>query len=191
MRDLVLKIGGSLIHQIGEILPIILSSERKVLIIPGGGIFAQTVRDCQVRGSFAHWMAIAGMEQYGWYIASFGIPVTTVPDLSETRVFLPYRFLQETDPLPHSWEVTSDTIAAYVADQKETELAILKSVDGITKDEGLIRQITEPTKTDVVDPLFIPFVLSHHVPTIILNGRNPDRLADLLSGREVYGTSLS
>ncbi|MBN1168098.1 MAG: uridylate kinase [Methanospirillaceae archaeon] len=191
MRDLVLKIGGSLIHHLGEILPVILASERRILIIPGGGIFAQTVRDCQVSGSYAHWMAIAGMEQYGWYIASFGIPVTAVLDLPETRVFLPYRFLQEIDPLPHSWEVTSDTIAAYVADQKEAELAVLKSVDGITREDRLIRQITEQVKTDVVDPLFIPFVLSHHVPTIIMNGRKPDRLADLLSGREVYGTSLS
>ena len=30
-------------------------------------------------------------------------------------VLAPYRWLREADPLPHSWDVTSDSIAAWVA----------------------------------------------------------------------------
>jgi aspartokinase-like uncharacterized kinase len=34
------------------------------------------VRQDQVNNDAAHWMAIAAMEQYGWFISSFGIPAT-------------------------------------------------------------------------------------------------------------------
>ena len=29
----------------------------------------------------------------------------------------PYRWLRESDPLPHSWDVTSDSIAAWIASE--------------------------------------------------------------------------
>ena len=191
MTDLVIKIGGSLISHIREITQIIRFSEKKTLIIPGGGIFTERVRDCNVDGSVAHWMAIAGMEQYGWYISSFDIPVTDTPShSSQTSIFLPYCYLKKTDPLPHSWEITSDTIAAYVAALLGTELVILKSVDGILSDGTLMRHVTTPVPTDVVDPHFIAFVLSHAIQTTIINGREQERVSSLLRGLRVPGTFI-
>jgi aspartokinase-like uncharacterized kinase len=60
-------------------------------------------------------MAIAAMEQYGWFIPSFGILATdkiSVP--LTTTVLLPYRYLILTNVLPLTWDVTSDTIAVWV-----------------------------------------------------------------------------
>ena len=37
--------------------------------------------------------------------------------LVNVPVLAPYRWLREADPLPHSWTVTSDSIAAWVAGQ--------------------------------------------------------------------------
>jgi aspartokinase-like uncharacterized kinase len=105
-------------------------------------------------------------------------------------ILLPYRVLREHDPLPHGWDVTSDTIAAWVASELGIELLILKSVDGITRDGTLVPRITEPLASGEVDPCLIPFVLSRRVRTTILNGRVEGRLGDFLAGKEVPGTVI-
>ena len=122
---------GSLCRQVPAIVPSCRETKRPLLIVPGGGPFANAVREIRVDGDAAHWMAIAAMEQYGWYIASYGIPSTgalAIPD--RPTVLLPYRCMREHDPLPHSWDVTSDTIAAWVAGMLGLDLLLLKSVDG-------------------------------------------------------------
>jgi aspartokinase-like uncharacterized kinase len=172
-------------------VPVLLSSERPLLIVPGGGPFADAVRQAQVPDDTAHWMAVAAMDQYGWLCASHGLPVTdrlTVP--GRTAVFLPYRSLREHDPLPHSWDVTSDSIAAWVAAILSLELLLLKSADSVNID-GVIR--TRGTKTpvaDTVDPFFIPFVRKHKIKTTIINGSVPGRITKFLHGRKVPCTKI-
>jgi aspartokinase-like uncharacterized kinase len=104
-------------------------------------------------------MAIAAMEQYGWFISSFGILTTdriAVP--LTTTVFLLYRCLILTDVLPHTWDVTSDTIAASVAGTLPLDLLLLKSIDGIFIIGILQEQVTGLVESDIIDPSFIPFV---------------------------------
>jgi aspartokinase-like uncharacterized kinase len=188
---LVVKVGGSLFDQIPTLAPILNSSKRPLFIIPGGGHFADNVRRCHVDEDTAHWMAIAAMEQYGWFIASFGIPVTEKLRLCQkTTVFLPYQCLRMNDVLYHSWEVTSDTIAAWVAASLGLDLLVLKSVGGIIINGVLQPQITRPVDTDVVDPFFIPFVLKNSVKTTIINGTDPKRVENILKGTVVSGTKI-
>ena len=102
-------------------------------------------------------MAVLGMEQYGWYIASFGI--STSPDLQvpeHPTVFLPYALLKKEDPLPHNWDITSDTIAAWVAYRLGLDLVVLKSVDGIMKGGTTWNRITTPMACEEVGPGFHP-----------------------------------
>jgi aspartokinase-like uncharacterized kinase len=189
--SLVVKIGGSLQASIPTLVPILSESERPLFIIPGGGTFADAVRAADVDDDTAHWMAIAAMEQYGRLISSHGIPVTAqlvVPD--KTTIFLPCASLRTTDPLPHSWDVTSDSIAAWVAEQLDLDLLLLKSTDGIVFEGGLQENITEPVKTDVVDPFFIPFILKNKIRTAIIRGSAPERVRDFLKGLPVPGTSI-
>ena len=131
------------------------------------------------------------MEQYGWFISSFGILTTdriAVP--KTTTVFLPYRCLRITDVLPHTWEVTSDTIAAWVACTLHLDLLLLKSIDGIFINGILQEQVTGLVETDIIDPCFIPFVIKNTVKTTIINGSQPDRVEKYLKGNLVPHTEI-
>jgi len=188
---LVVKVGGSLHDCVLDLVPILLASGRPLLIVPGGGMFADAARKCRVDDDSAHWMAIAAMDQYGWYIASYGMPTTTLLQTpNRPSVFLPYCSVRQHDPLPHSWDVTSDSIAAWVANLMGVDLLLLKSVDGIFVQGRLVKQITFPVKTDVVDPFFIPFVLKKMVRTTIINGSCIDCVEKFLKGETVSGTMI-
>ena len=131
--ELVVKLGGSLlqrVEQLDRVLGVLadVGSARRLLIVPGGGPFADTVRavDARVRLSedAAHWMAILAMDQHAHLIAERLVPsalVTSATGIADAHasaripVLAPYRWLRETDPLPHSWDVTSDSIAAWCA----------------------------------------------------------------------------
>ncbi len=187
----VIKIGGSLEEHIDPILSVLRHSSCPCLIVPGGGRFADMIRRTGVEGEHAHWMAIAAMEQFGWLIASRGAACGSILDRPENlEVFLPYISLRETDPLPHTWDVTSDTIAAWVAHMLDLDLIVLKSVDGIFEGGKLKEKVTGIMGTKVVDPFFIHFVLGNGVRTIIMNGKVPERLEKFLNGYPVTGTTI-
>lgn len=187
---LVVKVGGSLFDRVVSLLDLFREAGRPVLIVPGGGKFADLVRRLDVSEDAAHWMAIAGMEQFAWYIASHGIPATTAVALpSGVTVLLPYCALRESDPLPHSWDVTSDTIAAWVARELSSDLLLLKSVDGIHHRRRLLERVEDPTITpDEVDPTFIRFVFEHGIAARVINGRHDDRVRRALRDEPVVGT---
>jgi aspartokinase-like uncharacterized kinase len=188
---IVVKLGGSLITQVPDLIPVFCSSKRPLFIVPGGGVFADTVRKAAVDDTSAHWMAIAAMDQYGWYIGSHGMKVTSMLRMPEQSVvFLPYCSLRECDPLPHSWSVTSDSIAAWIADTLSLDLLLLKSVDGII-DAGILQEeVGAPCETDTVDPFFIPFVLKKRIRTTIINGSCVGRVEKFLRQEVVPGTRI-
>ena len=188
---LIVKVGGSLYNQIPDLIPVIKASNRPLLLIPGGGPFADLVRRVQVDNETAHWMAVSAMEQFGLFIASFGISTTdAIITPLTTTVFLPYRYLRLTDTLPHTWDVTSDTIAAWVAHVLHLDLLLLKSVDGIFINGIFQEQVTRPVETEVIDPFFIPFVIQNSVRATIINGTQPERLEKYLKGDLVPRTGI-
>ncbi len=187
----VVKLGGSLAPHAGEIIPALRSASRPLLIVPGGGAFADAVRQSGADEVAAHWMACAAMDQYGWTLAARGIGTTT--RIARPRfpcILLPYCALRRYDPLPHSWDVTSDTIAAWVAGKLGGDLLVLKSVDGIETAGKLLTRIEKPVATDVVDPCFIPYVLEHRIRTFILNGTDTTGICRWLRGGQVRGTGI-
>lgn len=191
-KGLVVKVGGSLMDAAREIMQILTAAELPVLIIPGGGIFATGVRDLGIDGDAAHWMAIAAMDQYGWYLSTFGGGVTDICALPETgaKVLLPYQHLRTTDPFPHSWDITSDSIAAWIAGTLHCPLVLLKSVDGVVQNGEVLSRMLEGMQTDVIDPQCRQILKNHGGNGIILNGRRPDRLRSYLLGGDIFGTRL-
>jgi 5-(aminomethyl)-3-furanmethanol phosphate kinase len=131
--DTVIKVGGALLS-LEDALPRALSAlehlslEHSFLVLPGGGPFADAVRSVDQAHSLsnddAHWMSILGMDQYAILLASRIRNAELVSRRGEIAraaargkvpVLAPYRWLREADPLPHSWDVTSDSITAWVA----------------------------------------------------------------------------
>lgn len=214
--DLVCKIGGSLSRP--EILRPLLKtleamcSEYGVLVVPGGGAFADSVRKeaatFQLGDTASHWMAILAMDQYGYLLADLGQATRTVRTPREVEdavrdkvlpILLPSAFLLAEDPLPHSWEVTSDAIAAHMAVRLDAEfLVLLKDVDGVlTADPRTQSNATLITRLDLsrltryacVDAAFVK-----EAPRLrrcwILNGQHPERLVTLLRSGESVGTEI-
>jgi aspartokinase-like uncharacterized kinase len=186
----VVKFGGSLLDCARDLVPVLAAVPGPILVIPGGGPIADVVRTLDPAPDAAHWMACAAMEQVGLYLAGLGLPAIEalrIPD--SPSVLIPYRLLRDRDPLPHSWRVSSDTIAAWCAAELGCDLLLAKSVDGIVSG-GLIDSVTGPVETDAVDPCLIPFALARGVRVRIVNARVPGRLGR--AGREepVPGTLI-
>lgn len=143
--DLVIKLGGGLLPYVESFEATLAAIGRasrqcRVLIVPGGGPFADAVRGVhrqhRLTDSAAHWMAVLAMDQYAHLIASRmpgSVLVRTeeaVGDalaVNQVPVLAPEQWLRAADPLPHSWDVTSDSIAAWVAGQVgATRLVLIK-----------------------------------------------------------------
>ena len=157
--DCVIKVGGGVLARADTfdavMAEISLASREAALLVPGGGPFADTVRDVDrqvgLSDDAAHWMAILAMDQYAHVIAS-RLPngeIVHGPDEIEsalerrrTPVLAPYHWLRAVDPLPHSWDVTSDSIAAWVAGQVGAERLVLVKPAGASglADRGSVLQ---------------------------------------------------
>jgi aspartokinase-like uncharacterized kinase len=146
----VVKVGGALLANVGQcdaVLAAIAAAgrTRRLLIVPGGGPFADAVRETNKRlalsDAAAHWMAILAMDQYAHLIASRLPPSTLVTgpvgieaalSRSMIPVLAPYQWLRDADPLPHTWDVTSDSISAWIAGQIGARDLILVKPSGAT-----------------------------------------------------------
>ena len=148
--DLVIKVGGGLLAHEGRLATVLAAigsaaCTRRALIVPGGGPFADAVRDLDRRiglsDDAAHWMAVLAMDQYAHVIAdrlsnsvvaSSRDEIAAALDAGHVPVLAPARWLREADPLPHSWDVTSDSIAAWVAGELGAGQLILVKPPGAT-----------------------------------------------------------
>ncbi len=133
--SLVIKLGGGLLADVSSFIDTLscvgaVARRRPLAIVAGGGPFADAVRTVDraigLGDDEAHWMAVLAMDQFAHLVAArlpesrlVHTPDGVAASLSDGRipVIAPYQWLRELDPLPHSWDVTSDSIAAWIAGQ--------------------------------------------------------------------------
>ena len=212
----VVKVGGGLVREAGDGALRALCAQiaaagarHPLLVVPGGAAFADAVRGHDrrfgLRPRTAHWMAILAMDQFGWALADLIPGAERRVDLRPARdgvvsVLLPAALLAEHDPLPESWAVTSDSIAAWVAGAAGAgRLVLVKPVAGLYRTWP---PAGEPIAQLTVDELaaLAPDGVDEHLPaalrtarveTWVIGGREPARLAELLDEGRTAGTRLT
>lgn len=133
MRPVVVKVGGGLLGVPGALERVCtavatLGRHERVVVVPGGGPLADAVRELDRRIGLspdaAHWMAVLAMDQFAHLLAERieGCRLVEEPGAiagalaaGEVAVLAPSRWLRAADTLPHSWDATSDSVAAFVA----------------------------------------------------------------------------
>lgn len=215
MFDALIKVGGSICNS-PELRDLarqwaMLARQHRLLFLAGGGLFADQVRmvdeTFELSNSAAHWMAIAAMDQCGYLLADClpGVEAVHDQDMAlsmaasgSSAVLIPSSLLRQHNPLPHRWEVTSDSIAAWLTGFAGIKcLVLLKDVPGVYQSDSSIRpsplleEVTrgQLSRYQVVDPYFAQ-ALPDHVVCWILDGRQPDRLAKLLETGKTAGTRV-
>lgn len=133
MRDnyiIVVKLGGSFAgsrHLAGWVDVLANCGGRKV-VVPGGGPFADAVRDAQAKIGFsdavAHHLSLLAMEQFGraltslnrnFCIADSTAAVRRILRAGDVAIWSPTRMVLRRPEIAPSWDVTSDSLAAWLA----------------------------------------------------------------------------
>jgi hypothetical protein len=221
LETIIIKVGGSLaLHP--EKLRILcrklteLSSKHKLVVVPGGGEFADTVRNLDLRfhlsPQVSHRMAILGMDQYGLLLADL-LPssslidklecVKEILDSGKLPIFFPFASLFRDETLENSWDVTSDAITAFVAGQLHNSKAILLTdVDGIYNcdpkkfpEAKLIRELSARDLSEMnvrtsVDKFLPKLLLQFQIECFVVNGLYPQRVEAILNGKKTTYTRI-
>jgi aspartokinase-like uncharacterized kinase len=212
----VVKVGGGLAGEAGDGALRALctriaeaGTRHRLLVVPGGGHFADTVREHDrrfgLRPRTAHRMAILAMEQFGWALTDLIPGAARCVDPGSVRegavsVLLPAALLAEVEPLPESWGVTSDSIAAWVAGTAgASRLVLVKPVAGLYRTWPPAGEPIARLTVDELAALRLTGVDEHlpealrgaGVETWVIGGREPARLAELLDKGRTAGTQVT
>ena len=145
MPVIVLKLGGSLMRskELVVWLENIFSRTRDniIIVIPGGGEFAENIREIQKQLNFnnkiAHKMALLAMCQYGYFLTGINADIkilknTKMPCLDKniggSFLWLPDDLLENISEITGNWDFSSDSISLWLATYLTADkLVIVKS----------------------------------------------------------------
>ncbi|MBE6495124.1 MAG: delta 1-pyrroline-5-carboxylate synthetase [Methanobrevibacter thaueri] len=198
----VVKIGGSLFPNYAIELVKQLENTGSVIIL-GGGEFANLIRKYDEEMDFSeqanHWTAIDCMDIIAKLVndkvesAKLAYTINEVNEISDegfTPIFIVSQFLREEDPFECSWDVTSDSIAAYVSHLLNANLLIVTNVNGIYTQEPKEPGSTFISKIDAttlltfqessIDVMLPSLLLEFGSDCYVVNGKCPERVLSLI-----------
>jgi aspartokinase-like uncharacterized kinase len=162
----VVKLGGSLAHSshLKRWLSILSSAGSAVVIVPGGGPFADQVRALQKRRRFddatAHHMALLAMEQYGRMLVGLQPGLCAAASRAEiararraglAAVWMPTRMVLADSAVAASWDITSDSLAAWLARKLKADRLVLVKSMALPASNVLAAALA---RRGIVDPAF-------------------------------------
>jgi aspartokinase-like uncharacterized kinase len=192
----VLKMGGSLMASARDLMRALCGLAEDgygFLVVPGGGAMADLIRDLfsryEISQEAAHWMSILAMEQYGLFLAD-GTGARITREIQRPRcgveILLPYQALQKDDfGLMHSWDYTSDAVAALVAMRLNAPQIKATNVDGVLLAGGVVEEVSASSllgKESCIDQGTL-FLLRGRLKgrrVWVLNGSDPNRFVSAL-----------
>lgn len=191
MSPLVLKLGGSLAEtgRLRDHLALLGRARRAVVVVPGGGPFADAVRAAQKSMGFsdaaAHDMALLAMHQMAEAMCDLAPRLVAVERLDamaaawrrhRVPVWLPTKLCAGDRRIPRDWSITSDGLAARLAERLcDAEVALVKScpVPAAASAPALAR-------AGIVDPVFPVIVARAKLAWRVLGEGDEARLRVLL-----------
>jgi 5-(aminomethyl)-3-furanmethanol phosphate kinase len=198
----VVKLGGSFAFSpdLPGLLDAMEAAAAPLVIVAGGGPFADTVRLAQPRMRFderaAHRMALLAMAQYAEALCSLSPRFQVAANLAAIReaigagrlpIWSPWPLADGLETLPESWDLTSDSLAAWLSGRLQaSRLLLLKHRDPPASPMSL-RQIA---KLGIVDPLFPDYARQSGASVCWLGPSQFPALTAILDGREAAGLSL-
>ncbi|SDP32122.1 dihydroneopterin aldolase [Phyllobacterium sp. OV277] len=163
MKPLVVKLGGSTAGH-GEMhrwINVLVSATFPLIIVPGGGPFADQIRISQGRLGYsdeaAHAMAILAMDQFGIAIAEHHECLQVVRSIAEISnaldagslpVWLPSLMTIGAPDIPMSWDITSDSLSAWLAKHLQSQAVLLIKQ---TDEYQFYSSVTELVDAGIVD----------------------------------------
>jgi aspartokinase-like uncharacterized kinase len=165
----IVKLGGSLAHtpQFAAWLEALAAWGGPLILVPGGGAFADCVRAAQGAMGFndtaAHRMALNAMGQFGIALAAYsdGFTLAASRDeldsalsVGEIPVWLPEKMVLGASDVPECWEVTSAWLAGTYGARR---LLLIKA-----SDVAAPGSVGDLAADKIVDPLFPRFAAQSH-----------------------------
>ena len=198
----VVKIGGSLFPNYAIDLAKKLENTNSCIIL-GGGEFANLIRKYDSEQNFSdeanHWTAIDCMDIIAKLVndkvksTKLSCSIEEVNEISNegfTPIFVVSKFLRDEDPFECSWDVTSDSIAAYVAHLLNANLFIVTDVNGIYTQEPKKLGSTFISKIDAktlltfqessIDVMLPSLLLEFGTNCYFVNGKCPEWVLSLI-----------
>ena len=160
-----MKLGGSHAYtpHLEDWLVVIAAEAGSVVVVPGGGPFADAVRAAQASMAFdegaAHAMALMAMAQFGRALQSLNPAFRMAPSRAAIRRALKDGKVPVWSPapmalaaaLPETWDLTSDSLAAWLAGALGADqLALVKH----GRFEAASLDVHDLVAQGVVDPMF-------------------------------------
>jgi dihydroneopterin aldolase len=198
----VVKVGGSFCRRphLRELATSLGQAGGRAVIVPGGGPFADRVRIEQVRlgcgDAAAHRMALLAMAQFGTALADLAAglaPATSLPALREALarrrvpVWLPLHLLDGDPGIPETWDMTSDSLAAWLAVQLRADRLLFLKRGRQRRTAALGDLISE----GVLDPLVPSFLTGGRVAAYLCGPRDIPALAEALAAGRAIGRPIA
>ena len=199
----VVKLGGSFAGSadLRAWLDALARCAGRVVVVPGGGPFADAVRATQPTMQFddhaAHRMAVLAMEQFGCALASLHErfrPAASVAAIHramrarEVPVWQPAKMVLDASDIPESWDVTSDSLAAWLAGKIDAPRILLVKQVALGKEPVSLQEIVS---RGVVDRAFPWFLRESGAGACILGAAGPSALAAAVAGAHGAGTRIA
>jgi aspartokinase-like uncharacterized kinase len=195
----VVKLGGSLLGspELKRWLDVFTRhGDGKIVIVPGGGVFADAVRESQklsgIDDVVAHQLAVRAMDQYGVLLAGLNPKLVTAESELEIAergwqhraiIWLPSKMVIADETIPANWQVTSDSLAARLASKLNADQLILVKSQRPNADQVSMEKLIKDGTVDehfgdaIVGQNFNTWVLSKEDYTAFDDGISQERLS--------------
>lgn len=183
----IVKLGGSLYHtaELKSWLTLLEQTALNecVVIVPGGGPFADMVRQAQQLHKFddqhAHHMAILAMAQYGLMLQALlpsAVLVKTPAEVSshcQLAIWVPDDQLLQVEEITQNWQITSDSLALWFAQQfPQSSLSLIKRVSADSGDLNVL------SKKGIIDQGFTALFQQRPILTQLIHYQAPDNFPE-------------